>query len=402
MERLKAFKYRLYPTSTQKVLLEKHFGSVRWVYNWALNRKTEAYAIDKTSLSKFDLQRELTALKVLPETLWLVEVNAQTLQSAVAQLDSAYTSFFRKIGKFPKFKSKKTSSRAAEFRQGSRINLTSKKLFITKFKEGIRCNFHREFTGEIRTVTVSKTPTGKYFASILVNKTIPDIQQRPLEFDKALGIDLGIKSLAVTSDNQVLENPKSLGKSLRKLAKAQRRLAKKKSGSKNRDKAKLKVAKVHEKIANQRKDNLHKLSRNLVNDNQVTTYCLEDLSVTNMLKNRRLAKAIADAGWTTFVSFLTYKAAWAGKNIIKIGRFEPSSKTCDACGCLNHNLKLSDRTWTCSCGTTHDRDFLAARNIKNFAFHPQNLLRQDLPDVKPVEKPSHSGRSAKQEAENFQ
>ena len=401
MERLKAFKYRLYPTSKQKVLLEKHFGAARWVYNWALARKIAAYAKDKICLSKFDLNKEITVLKTIKETAWLSEVNSQTLQSAVSHLDSAYTSFFRKVGKFPKFKSKKTSHKSAEFRQENKVNFVSHKVFINKFRKGIKCNFHREFIGEIRTVTVSKTPTGKYFASILVKEEVPEIQQHPLELDKALGLDLGIKSLVVTSENQIFDNPKALGKSLRKLARVQRSLAKKKLGSKNRIKAKTKVARVYEKITNQRKDNLHKISRQLVNENQVTTYCLEDLNINNMLKDKRLAKAISDASWWTFTSLLTYKASWTGKNVIKIGRFEPSSKTCDVCGCLNHDLKLSDREWTCSCGTTHDRDFLAARNIKNFAFHPQNLLRirQDLPKFKPAEKPSLSGRSMKRETE---
>lgn len=404
MERFKALKYRLYPTSTQRILLEKHFGCARWVYNWALSRKTEAYAKDKTNLSKFDLQKELPLIKSLPETSWLGEVSAQSLQVAIANLDAAYTNFFRKVAKFPKFKSKKVSTKSFSLAQYSRVNFTSKRIFLTKFKEGIRCNFHRHFDGEIKTVTVSKTPTGKYFASVLVKEVVPDVTVKPLDITKALGIDLGIKSLIVTSNNEVFENPKALSKSSRQLAKAQRRLSKKKLGSKNRNKAKLKVAKVHEKITNQRKDRLHKISRQLVNENQVTTYCLEDLSVTNMLKNKRLAKAIVDASWTTFVSFLTYKAAWAGKNVIKIGRFEPSSKTCDACGCLNHDLTLSNRIWTCACGVTHDRDFLAAKNIRNFAFHPQNLLRlgKDFAKVKPAEKSPLSRRSMKQETENFQ
>ena len=343
-------------------------------------------------------------MKSLPETSWLSEVYSQTLQSAIANLDSAYTSFFRKISNFPKFKSKKTSNRSAEFRQDNRISYKFNKLFMAKFREGIRCNFHRKFTGDVQTVTISKTPTGKYFASLMVVQIINSPQQHPLELDKALGLDLGVKSLIVTSENQVFENPKNLGKSLRKLAKANRHLSKKKLGSKNRIKAKTKVARVYEKITNQRKDNLHKISRQLVNENQVTTYCLEDLNIIDMLKDRRLSRAIYDASWATFVSFLTYKATWAGKNVIKIGRFDPSSKTCDACGCINHGLRLRDRVWTCVCGVTHDRDFLAARNIKNFAFHPQNLLRigRDSAESKPAEKPSHSGRSVKQEAEILQ
>jgi len=393
----KAYKYRIYPTSEQKTLLAKHFGATRWVYNWCLARKTELYTQEKKNISKFDLSRELTQLKKLPETSWLNEVSAQSIQSSIADLDSAYTNFFRKRSKFPQFKSKKKSRDSVEFRQDSKVDFVSKRLFVMKFREGIKCNFHRTFEGELKTVTISRTPTNKYYASCLVCSEV-DLPTCELDINKAIGIDLGIKSLAVTSRNEVFENPKHLNQSLRKLQKAQRRLAKKKKGSKNRNKQKHRVALIYEGITNQRKDNLHKITRQLVDDNQVTTYCLEDLNVAGMIKNRRLSKSISDASWSSFASFLTYKTAWAGKNILHIGRFEPSSKLCDACGTINSSLKLSDRIWTCACGTVHERDFLAARNIKNFAFHSQNLIGQDLPESKPVEMPVQLDSSVKQEA----
>lgn len=397
MKILKAFKYRLYPTKPQKILLGNHFGATRWVYNWCLARKTSEYTASKKNLSRFDLNKEVTALKKLPETSWLYEVNSQSLQCAIMDLDSAYTAFFRKTGKFPRFKSKKRSRESAQFTQKNKVNFISNKLYVMNFREGIKCNFHRTFDGELRSVTISKSPTGKYYASCLVSNEV-EVPSYSLDFDKAIGIDLGVKSLAVTSRNEVFENPKYLAKSLRKLKKEQRKLTKKKLGSKNRNKQKVKVAKVYELVSNQRMDNLHKISRQLVDDSQVTTFCLEDLNVKGMMKNRKLSRAISDAGFSTLVNFIRYKAEWAGKNFLQIGRFEPSSRTCDSCGNINRDLKLSDRTWTCICGVTHDRDFLAARNIKTFAFHSQNLIGMGRPESKPVEKSALLGSSVKQEA----
>ena len=337
-------------------------------------------------------------MRHLPETAWLQEINAQSLQSAVGNLDAAYTKFFREKKGFPKFKSKKRAKLSAEFRQGSKANFSAHRLVITKFNEGIKCNFHRTFEGETKTVTISKTPTGKYHACILVKEIVPDPPTYNLDVDKAVGIDLGIKSLVVTSNNEVFENPKFLNKSLRRLAVAQRRLAKKKKGSSNKNKQRIKVALLYEKISNQRKDSLHKISRRLVDDSQVTTYCMETLSIPEMMQNKRLARSISDAGWNTLTGFITYKAAWAGKNVLRVGRFEPSSKTCNKCGRINTQLKLSDRTWTCTCGATHDRDFLAARNIRDFAFAKQNLIGLAKSKSKPVKKSAQSGSSVKQEA----
>lgn len=373
MEIFKAYKYRIYPNKNQKLLLEKHFGACRWVYNWCLSRKIEEYTNEGKTLSKYDLMREVTQLKKVEETSWLKEVNAQSVQSAVGDLDSAYTQFFRTKKDFPKFKSKKTSRFSAEFRQGNKVSFDSKRIFVMKFREGIKFKPSREFHGAVKSVTISRTPTNKYYASVLVLES-KDVCQAPLEYDKAIGVDLGIKTFAVCSDGKQVENPRFLNKSLKKLAKEQRRLSRKKKGSKNRNKQRVKVAKAFEKVSNKRDNFLHKETRKLVDDNQVTTFCLETLNVAGMLKNRKLSRHIGDASWSKFVELLTYKAEWEGKNILRIGQFEPSSKTCNVCGLINKDLKLSDRQWVCKCGAKHDRDFLAACNIKHFAFSEQNLL----------------------------
>ena len=241
-----------------------------------------------------------------------------------------------------------------------------------KFKEGIKCKFHRTFEGKIKTTTVLKTKTNKYFVSILIEQEVQEIRKPKPKIEEALGIDLGIKSFIVTSNSNVFDNPKYLKKSLEKLKRQQRQFSKKKKGSKNREKQRLKVAKIYEKITNQRNDFLHKVSKQLTDENQIYTYCIENLNVQGMMKNHNLAQSIGDVGWSTFIEHLKYKADWAGKNILQIGRFEPSSKTCNICGVMNQKITLKDREWTCECGAKHDRDYLAACNIRDFAFDKQN------------------------------
>lgn len=386
MDRLKTYKYRIYPNLDQRQRLAQHFGSCRFIYNHCLSRKIQEYTVNGVSLSKYDLNKEVTQLKKTVKYSWLKLVNSQSLQSAVEHLDSAYTQFFRKGYGFPKFKSKKHNHNTCAFVQHSKVDFSKNKLFLTKFREGIKCKFSRQFKGEIRTVTIKQVPSGKYFACILVKETVSDIVQSPLEYDKAVGIDVGIKTFATISNGVKIDNPKFFRKSQNKLAKLQRNLSRKKKGSNNRNKQRIKVARQYEKITNQRLDFLHKLTRQLVDDNQVTTFCLETLNVQGMIKNRKLSKSIADASWSKFVQILTYKSEWVGKNILHIGRWSPSSKTCNVCGLINSNLKLSDREWTCECGTTHDRDVLAARNIKHFAFSDQNLIGQTLSESTPVER----------------
>ncbi len=360
---LKAYKYRMYPNQQQIELLDKHFGCVRFVYNWGLEQKIKAYQAEKKTLSCFDLTKQLAvSLKIIYP--WLAEVNAQSLQMSLRNLDNAFTKFFKKQNRFPKFKSKRTKQ-SFQCPQRCSFDFTDNKLSIPKLK-GIKIKFDRQFEGKIKTVTISKTCTDKYFASILVDDgkelPIPIIPEKA----KSIGIDLGIKHFAVFSNGKKIENSRFLILSEKKLVRVQRFLSRKQKGSANRSKARRIVARVHEQVFNQRRDFLHKLSKRLIDENQAI--CLEDLDVTEMLKNNRFAKYISDVGWKTFRSFCEYKAKWYGKSVRVIGRFEPSSKMCDHCGEINISLTLADRVWTCNCGTVHDRDILAARNILNFAF----------------------------------
>jgi len=373
---LKTYKYRIYPNKQQKELLAKHFGCARFVYNWGLNKKNEEYQATGKTLSCFDLIKELVELKI--NNPWLKEVNSQSLQMSLRNLDNAFTNFFKKRGNFPKFKKKK-STQSAQFVQYNRAEFDSCRLYIMKFKEGIKTKFHRNFTGKIKTVTISQVASGKYFASILVEngKELP--LKETFSYDNSVGVDLGIKDFAVLSNGEKIKGPKSLIKLEKRIKVAQKVLSRKQKGSSNRKKTRKRLSILYEKVTNQRNDFLHKLSSRLINENQAI--CIEDLNVSGLLKNHKLAKHIADSGWSTFRQFLEYKAEWYGKNILTIGRFEPSSKMCE-CGHINNNLKLSDRTWTCEkCKQFHDRDILAANNIKKFAFVP--LERRNL---KPLEK----------------
>lgn len=359
---LKAFKYRLYPNKEQKVLLEKHFGCVRFVWNWALGKKMEAYQKDKINLSRYELQAELPKMKKGDQP-WLAEVGSLSIQSKLEDLDKAYTSFFKKKVAYPKFKCKRNDQK---FRipQNTKVDFEKGKVIIPKFLGGIKCIFDRQFEGDISSSYVSRTTTGKYFISILVEdgKELP-IKPKVVE-KSTIGIDLGLKHFAILSNGTKIENPKPLKRFLKKLKKQQRQLSKKTKGSNNRNKQRIKVAKTHEKITNCRKDFHHKLSHKLTHDNQVKTICMETLSTKDMMENSYMARQIADVGWNTFTNILKYKCDWYGKNFVQIGRFEPSSKLC-SCGYINQTLTLKDREWTCpSCKITHDRDILAANNIK--------------------------------------
>lgn len=397
--RLKAYKYRIYPTKEQEILLAKTFGCVRYVYNRALSIKTSIYETEKSGISVFDLTNQMVDWKDTEEAKWLKEVNSQALQSSLRNLDSAFTKFFREKKGYPKFKNKYDKQSFTNV-QKTRVDFEKSLVFIPKFKKGIKIVCHRKFNGKIKSSTVSKTPTGKYFISILVEEDInlPILPER--DENKCIGIDLGIKDFAILSDDTKIENPKYLKKNLKKLARAQRKLSKKKKGSKNREKQKKKVVRIHEKVANCRKDFLHKTTSSLAKNQSYTSIAIEDLDIKEMIKNKKLSRSISDVGWGYFKQFLAYKCEWYGKNLITIGRFEPSSRLCE-CGYYNHDLTLKDRVWTCpECNKTHDRDILAANNIKKFAFRDQNtyktLLPQELRDFKPVEK--NISFSMKQEA----
>lgn len=384
----KSIKYRIYPNNSQKELIHKHCGSVRFLYNLALETKIMAYMGNKVSLSRYDLQKQLVDLK--KELPWLKETNSQSLQVALLNLDTAFSNFFKGKADFPKFKKK---SNNGSFNVPQNVVVSDNKLIIPKFKQGIKIKLHRNLIGELKQCTVSFTSTGKYFVSILC-ETGEDCLPKPLITENnSIGIDLGVKDLLVTSDGEVVSNPKFLRNSMDRLKVLQRRASKKQKGSSNWLKANLKVALKHEKVRNQRQDFLHKVSSRLISENQ--TICLETLAVSNMIKNHRLAQAISDVSWSEFNRMIEYKAEWYGVNILRIGRFTPSSKTC-SCGSINKDLKLSDRVWECkSCGKVNERDLLAAQNIKKFALYKENS-GQEL-SVEPVEM-SALVESMKQEA----
>ena len=368
----RAYKYRLYPNKQQEVLLAKHFGCCRFIYNYALDKKVRAYQTDKTNLSRFDIQADLPNMKKSEEYCWLKDVNSLSLQASLANLDSAYTKFFREHKGFPRFKSKKDGKQSFSIPQNTRVDFENGRIFIPKFKGGIKTKFHRTFEGIVKSSTISRTATGKYFVSILVEVNEPDVPMKPICENKTVGIDLGIKTFAVLSDGTEIPNPKHLKQSLDKVKKLQRSLSHKNKGSKNRDKARRKLALAHEKVTNRRNDFLHKVTSYLVNN--YDTICLEDLNVKGMVKNHHLAQALEDISIGTFNTLLEYKAKERGVNILRIGRFEPSSKMC-TCGYINHNLTLAMREWICpKCGSTHDRDLLAANNIKRFAFRNINTV----------------------------
>lgn len=370
--RYKAYKYRIYPNSSQKELIAKHIGCCRYIYNYGLEKKIKVYQESKQGISRFEISNDLPKLKKQQETSWLKEVNSLSLQASLANLDTAFTRFFKEKKGFPKFKSKKVGNQSFQVVQNTKVDFENNKVFLPKFKNGIKCKFHRTFEGEIKTSTISKTPTGKYFISILVKLNDDNPKKVLIDENQAVGIDLGIKTFATLSDGVEIENPKNLRKSLRKLKRLQRGVSRKQKGGNNRKKAVKLLAIQHEKVTNRRLDFLHKTSKFLIDN--YNTICLETLSAENMVKNHHLAQALSDIAIGTFNSYIDYKAEWYGKNVLRIGRFEPSSKLCE-CGNIYKDLKLSQRVWTCPiCGRTNQRDLLAANNIKKFAFCKNNTV----------------------------
>jgi putative transposase len=366
---LKAYKYELRPTTEQKMQLNQAIGCCRFIYNLALETKNAAYQSGKR-LSCFDLINQLPDLK--KDLLWLKEVPAHSLQQAISNLDNAYTNFFKGRSKFPTFK-KKSGRGSFRIPDAIKVDFDNWNVMLPKYGK-IDFNRDRVFNGLVKQATVSKTPTGRYFISILVDTILKEPLLKPIKESTAVGIDLGIKHFAVLSDGRKVDNPRNTLLLSKQLRIAQRSLSRKKKGSKHRERQKLVVAKLHEKITNRRKDFLHKLSNEITN--QYDTICLETLNISGMIKNKSLAKHISDASWSEFVRQLEYKAKWRGKNILRIGTFEPSSKMC-SCGKINKELKLSDREWTCvHCNTTHDRDLLAANNIKRFGLRTPPNIRQ--------------------------
>ena len=387
---LKTYKYRLYPDEKQVEFLSRQFGCCRFVYNWGLELKTKSWQTDKKGISIYEIANKLPEFK--KEKPWLAEVCSQPLQQSLFHLDKGFTSFFKKKTKYPRFKSR-WDKQAASFPQGVSVEITSGTIIFPKFGR-VRAVFSRTFSGTVKTVTVTKTATGKYFASVLVEDENQVPAQVPETEERAVGIDLGLKDFLALSTGEKIPNPKYLDKELKRLACLQQRLSRKQKGSANRNKARLAVALCHEKIVNRRMDFLHKLSIGLVR--RFDTLCFEDLHIAGMVQTRHLSRAVSQVGWGTFVRLCEAKATACGKHVRKIGRFEPSSKLCP-CGHINSGLKLSERIWTCpKCCQTHDRDILAAVNIKRMAFAIQNTLAdgEGGPVERPVTKRARRSRKA--------
>jgi putative transposase len=351
----KTFKYRIYPTKEQEILLAKHFGAKRFVFNYFLDQRKKTYLESKKSLNYHDNAKVLTTIKKQDEYLWLKEVNSQSLQSSLRDLEVAYNRFFSKQNKFPRFKSKhdKQSFRIPQF-----VEYKDEELWIPKFKQAIKVKEDRPLTGEILFATISKTPTNKYFVSITCETDYTPYQNN----DNKVGVDLGIKELAICSNGKIYNNIKTTKQFEKLLAYEQRQLSKKVKGSKNRNKQRIKVAKIHEKIGSTRLNHIHNITTTIVRENQMI--CVEDLSVKNMMKNHCLSKSISDASWSEFLRQLKYKSEWNERKLISIGKFFPSSKTCNKCKFINQDLTLADREWVCpNCGEKLDRDLNASKNI---------------------------------------
>lgn len=373
---IKGYKYRLYPTEEQKVQLAKTFGSCRFIYNQLLAKKIDLYKNESKSLSKTECNNYCNR-ELKNEYLWLKDVDKFALTNAIYSLDSAYQNFFRRVKQgsnelgFPKFKSKKDRnySYKTNFTNNNiEVDYGNDKVKLPKLK-WIKCKLHKEFNGKIISATIRKTLSEKYFVSFNVETEHIQLAKN----DNKVGIDLGLKDLVITSTGEKLENVRTTKKYEQQLAKLQRQFAKKQKGSRNWNKHRIKIARLNEKITNERKDHLHKISSQLIRENQFVFS--EDLNVKGMVNNHNLAKSIHDASWSELTRQLSYKAKWNGRVYLKINRFYPSSQLCHVCGYQNTDVKnLNVRFWSCpSCNTEHDRDNNASNNILNEGLRLLNI-----------------------------
>jgi putative transposase len=360
MDIKRAYRFRFYPTPEQEEILARTFGCARFVYNHMLRVRADAWFERKESISYYQTSAMLTKLKQQPDYAWLNNVASVPLQQALRHLQTAFASFFAKRARYPKFKRKGGRQSAEYTRSAFRWDADKRELRLAKMSEPLAICWSREIpkAAKLTTVTVSKDPAGRYFVSLLCDDCVapkPAVQG-------SVGIDLGLTHFATLSTGEKIAAPKTFRKHEAKLARLQRRLAKKQKGSKRQEKARLKVARLHARITDARRDFLHKLSTRMINENQVIA--VESLSVSNMQKNRCLGKSISDAGWSEFLRQLEYKARWYGRELIGIDRWYPSSKRCSECGHIVSKMPLNVREWACpECGTVHDRDVNAARNV---------------------------------------
>ena len=378
---IETYKFRLYPTKEQEVLLAKHFGTVRFVYNWALDFDNKKYATLQKHLGWMSICTSDEYHQLKKDNPWMREVNVQSMTSAISHLDKAFQRFFRHQGGFPKFKSRKDNHQSFECPGGVKIDFKAKKIQIPKFikkkSSDNRIKFvlsRRVKKGKLGTATVSRNPSGQYFISFIVHTNEQPkeiISDNKISADNSLGFDFGLKHFLTLSDGRTFDSPEYFKKMLDKLAWEQRKLSKKQKGSKNKEKQRKKVAKIHQKISDQRSDYLHKLSTMLVKESQFDCFCFEDLNLNWMKKI--WGRKVSDLSYYTFQTMMLYKATKAGKKVLKVGRFEPSSQICSKCG-YRQKMPLDVRTYVCpECGQTIDRDLNAAINIRNFAL--RNIIK---------------------------
>ena len=380
---LKTYKFRLYPNENQKVLIEKHIGACRFIYNFFLEYSTKAYKNTKTSTNVYNWMKELTKLKKTKKYSWLNEINSQSLQDSLFNLDRAYQRFYKKQTGYPKFKKKNKVKWSFSVPQYIKLEYSTNNikfgyLFIPKFKKDpIKVRIHRILPNEykIKTATIVKTKSNKYYVSLVIEY---QPQEKNISFVKVIpdgiGIDVGIKDTIVLSNGEKYNYPINSKKYDKKLKHLHKSLSRKYKSdqprSKNFEKDRIKLAKTYEKINNIKENWIHQITKKLVAENQGSYFFLEDLNIRGMFKNHKLAKEIQFQSWYKFKEVLTYKSIWNGKQVISINRYEPSTKTCSKCGYINNNLTLDDRSWTCpNCNSYHDRDINAAINIKNFGIN---------------------------------